>query len=94
MQWSIKPKALKVINAAGKFVESKNTPGSGDRFIRKFIAAIEKLAIPGVAYSLCNHHILAARKYSCSHFNDWVIAFKISQGELIVHEIIPASLLA
>jgi len=37
--------------------------------------------------------VLAAYKYSCSHFNDWVIAFKIKDGALIVYEIIHGSLL-
>ncbi|RYY33032.1 MAG: hypothetical protein EOP46_17460 [Sphingobacteriaceae bacterium] len=94
MKLFIKPKALKVINAAGSFVESKNTPGGGARFILKFIAAIEKVALPDVEYALCNHHLLASKAYSCTHFNKWVIAFKIGKSALTVYEIIPASILA
>lgn len=93
MNITIKPKALKVIDAIADFVESKNTPGSGARYALKFKTAITKLAIPGVQYSICNHHILATYKYSCSHFNDWIIAFKIVNNELTVYEIIHGSLL-
>jgi mRNA-degrading endonuclease YafQ of YafQ-DinJ toxin-antitoxin module len=39
------------------------------------------------------HYLLAAYKYSCSYYNDWVIAFKIKENELIIYEIINSSLL-
>lgn len=90
---SILPKAMRVIDAVADFVESKNTKGSGARYALKFKAAIEKLALPNVQYSHCNHPILAAYKYSCSHFNDWVVVFKIENEELTVYEIIHGSLL-
>jgi hypothetical protein len=89
----IMPKALRVIDAIADFVESKNTKGSGGRYALKFKAAIKKLAVPGIQYPLCNHYVLASYKYSCTHYNDWVIAFKIKDGNLIVYEIIHGSLL-
>jgi plasmid stabilization system protein ParE len=89
----ILPKAMRVIDAIAAFVESKNTPGSGARYVLKFKSAIEKLAVPGVQYSFCNHPMLAVHGYSCTRFNDWVIAFKIRNGDLIVYEIIHGSLL-
>ncbi|MFA6249182.1 MAG: type II toxin-antitoxin system RelE/ParE family toxin [Mucilaginibacter sp.] len=94
MKVRITPKALEVIDAIAAFVESKNTKGSGARYALKFKAAIIKLAIPNTQYSICDHPVLAAYKYSCSHFNDWVIAFRINNNELIVYEIIHGSLLA
>jgi hypothetical protein len=87
------PKALKAIDAIADFVESKNTAGSGTRYALKFKAALRKLAQPNVQHPLCNHPVLAAYKYSCSHFADWVIAFRIKDDELIVYEIIHGSLL-
>jgi len=86
-------RALHVIDSIADFVESKNTKGSGDRYALKFKSAIKKLARANVKYTLCNHPILAAFGYSCSHFNDWVIAFKIGKNEIVVHEIIHGSLL-
>ena len=94
MKVKITPKALEVIDAIADFVESKNTKGSGARYALKFKAAIVKLAIPNIQYSICDHPVLAIYKYSCSHYNDWVIAFKINNKELIVCEIIHGSLLA
>jgi len=84
---------MQVIDAIADFVESKNTPGSGARYALKFKSAIEKIALPDVQYPICNHPVLAAYQYSCSHFNDWVIAFRIENETLTVYEIIHGSLL-
>jgi hypothetical protein len=84
---------MRVIDSIADFVESKNTQGSGARYALKFKSAIEKLAVPNIKHTLCQHPVLAAFDYSCSHFNDWVIAFRITNNELIVHEIIHGSLL-
>jgi len=84
---------MQVIDAIADFVESKNTPGSGGRYALKFKSAIERLAVPNIKHALCDHSVLAAFNYSCSHFNDWVIAFRISNDELTVYEIIHGSLL-
>ena len=84
---------MQVIDSIADFVESKNTMGNGSRYALKFKSAIEKLALPNLQYSLCNHIALAAYKYSCSHFNDWIIAFRIENNELTVYEIIHSSLL-
>ncbi|WP_354428660.1 MULTISPECIES: type II toxin-antitoxin system RelE/ParE family toxin [unclassified Mucilaginibacter] len=94
MKVKLLPKAARVLYAIADFVESKNTPGSGARFAVKFKASIDRLAIPNVQYTICSHPKLAALSYSCTNFNDWVIAFKIVNGELIVYEIIHGSLLA
>lgn len=84
---------MRVIDSIADFVESKNTQGSGARYALKFKSAIEKLAVSNVKHTLCQHPVLAAFDYSCSHFNDWVIAFRITNNELVVHEVIHSSLL-
>jgi hypothetical protein len=89
----ISPRALNVINEVAGYVESVNTPGSGARFAVKFKKRIEKLAMPNTTYALCSHHVLATYKYSCSYYNDWVIAFRINGDKLTVYDIIHGSLL-
>jgi len=86
--------ALNVIDEIAAFVESKNTPGSGKRYALKFKKAIEKIAKPKVKYAICNHERLALLNYSCGHYNDWVIAFRIENNALVVYQIIHGSFLA
>jgi hypothetical protein len=78
----ISPRALNVINEVAGYVESV-----------KFKKRIEKLAMPNTTYALCSHHVLATYKYSCSYYNDWVIAFRINGDKLTVYDIIHGSLL-
>lgn len=93
MKVIISERALDTIDAVAKFVESKNTKGSGGRYALRLKAAIRSLAIPNVQYPIFNHHKFAAQGYSCSHFNDWVIVFKIENNKLLVFEIVHGSLL-
>lgn len=86
--------ALNVLSNIATFVESKNTPGSGKRYISKFKEAIKKIAQPNVQYALCNDKNLASLNYHCGHFNDWVIAFRIENKALVVYQIIHGSFLA
>ncbi|MCC8408737.1 type II toxin-antitoxin system RelE/ParE family toxin [Mucilaginibacter sp. UR6-1] len=94
MKAIISERALSTIDSIARFVESQNTKGSGARYALKFKEAIKKLAIPNVQYTLCNHKVFLESDYSCSHFNDWVIAFRIDGNKLVVYEIVHGSLLA
>jgi len=90
----INPRALSVINNIAAFVESKNTPGSGKRFVLKFISEIESVAQENLQYTLCNNPVLARHKYSCRYMNNWVIVFRVESNVFIVYDIIPASIMS
>jgi len=75
-------------------LSNQKTRREAARYALKFKSAIEKLAVPNVKHTLCHHPVLASFNYSCSHFNDWVIAFRIADDELTVYEIIHGSLLS
>jgi len=72
----------------GAWVESRNTEGSGSRFINTMIEKIAAYALPAVQYPICKNKVLAARKLSCIAINDWVIAFTQSKEEFVVHYIL------
>lgn len=79
--------------ALANFIESKNTKGSGKRFVKKFSAFIEKYAKENVSYSLCSNTILASFKYSCVFFNKWTIAFTIEKNSMVIQKIIHGTVL-
>src|SRR4051812_44710621 len=87
------PKALKTLRGIGDFVESINTPGSGARYVNRFIDAIEKHAQPDLTYKLCNNLELARLKYSCTFYNNWVITFRVTGDKFTVYRIIHSSIL-
>ena len=79
--------------AIASFTESKNTKGSGKRFILRFVKFIEKHALGNVIYSLCKHPVLADLNYCCIFYNKWVIAFTIENNITTIHTIIHGSVL-
>jgi hypothetical protein len=77
-----------------EMVDDLNISGAGERWINRFLDFIEGYAKTNVKYALCRNEKLAAKLYSCITFRDkWVIAFKISDNELRVYEIVHGALL-
>ena len=82
------PEAEDALFEIGIWVEERNTPGSGSRFINSFIDKIETYALPAVRYPICKNKILASYGYSCIAINEWVIVFKSDKIEFAVHHIL------
>ncbi|MBL0310515.1 MAG: hypothetical protein IPP77_12840 [Bacteroidetes bacterium] len=93
MEIEIKAKALKTLDEVANFLESLNTTGSGGRWLDKFFLRIQAYAKHNVVYALCKNAKLAKRNFSCITFNNWVVAFQIIKGRLVIYEIIHGSLL-
>jgi hypothetical protein len=89
-----KPGARKSIAEVADYIESLNTPGSGERWAVKLAARIETLARSKAKFALCNHPSLAKFNYSCYAYHDWVIAFKVTSTKFEVRRFILGSRLA
>ncbi len=87
MEVLYKQNALDTLYEIANFVESKNTKGSGYRFIEKVFEFIADYSNPNVQYQLCKYSKFRQKNYSCIFFHDWVIAFKIENKTFIVYEI-------
>ena len=82
------------LESIAEFVESKNTTGSGLRWLEQFYDFIEPYAQPNLKYALCSDKEFALQKFSCIVFRKkWIIAFKISSSKFTVHHIVLGSLL-
>jgi hypothetical protein len=82
------PEAERALLKLAFYLENINTPGSGDRYLEKLYSHIEKYALENVAYKKCNDERLFLLQYSCLNFNNWIIAFKIEDGNFNIYEII------
>ena len=60
MKLKLMPEAEEILLEIGLWVEAKNTPGSGNRFIDSLIDKIDSYAIANVNYPLCKNKILAS----------------------------------
>lgn len=93
MKISFSLEASSVLKDIELYVESLNTKGSGQRFIRKFRQSIKKFAQPNVAYKLCHNEALAILKFSCITINNWIIVFRIESNTFNVYDIIWGAML-
>ena len=85
----ILPGAELVIQSVANFIETKNAPGSSDKWVNELIEFITSHARANSAYALCSNKDLAKRKYSCIVFKKkWVIAFRQTKGTFEVHQIL------
>jgi len=77
MKITIKAEAAATINELVKFIDSKNTPGSGKRFALKFLNKIVDSLKNHEVHSLCKFPEFAEKGWKCFLINDWVVAFEV-----------------
>ncbi len=93
MKLIFKEPALKTLRLQRDFLDSKNTIGSGNRYVLKFKNSIKSFAQPNTQYAKCNNTVLLKFGYSCVTIGKWIVAFKIEDDNFIVYEIILGTLL-
>ncbi len=84
MEVIYKPRASKIIDGVIDWVEKENTAGSGARWFDKLDAKINALAKSKAKFAVCKHPSLAKFNYRCYAYNDWIIAFRISENKFEV----------
>lgn len=84
MEVLIKKRAQNVILKTAQFVESKNTEGSGTRWVEKLESLIYELAESKAQFQLCKSPELARWNFSCYSHKGWAIAFRISHNKFEV----------
>jgi len=93
MRVVFRPDAERVLDEVASFLDSINIEGSGELWSERLITHIYTYALPNVTYALCRDEDFAAADLSCINYNDWIIAFKIQDDLLVVHEIIRGNIL-
>ena len=93
MKIVIEPFAEAALLEIALFIESQNTPGSGKRWVKRFKTFIKRYAKPNIQYALCNHLRLAQMLYSCVHYGNLTVAFRIERKRFVIYEVIPSSML-
>ncbi len=88
MKILFKPEAEEALFEVSKWMEEKNGPGSGIKFAGEFIDRIAEFVLPDFKYARCFNDSLAQLNLRCIAIKDWVIAFKQTKTEFVVHYII------
>ena len=78
---------LQLIN----FIERKNTPGAGLRWLDKYEAFIQKhFYNPGQA-RLCNNETFRKLNLYCINYKDWLIAFSVKENAILIEALLHKS---
>lgn len=89
---TLKEDAEHALDNVGIFIESRNLPGSSEKWTNEILGFILEHAVLKITFPLCRNKKLAKRKLSCIVFKDkWVIAFKTTKNTFTVHQIIYGS---
>ncbi|MCG3166729.1 MAG: hypothetical protein POELPBGB_02510 [Bacteroidia bacterium] len=83
-----KPEAEEALFEISKWVEEKEGSGSGIKFAEAFIDRITEFVLPDFKYAGCFNDSLAVLNLRCIAIKDWVVAFKQTKDEFIVHYIL------
>ena len=80
----IKLRAMNAMEKVAAYVEETNTSGSGNRWLDKVKTEIYTLAKSKAKLALCKNPSRARVYYRCYTYNDWIIAYRISETKFEV----------
>lgn len=78
---------IKLVN----FIEEKNTQGAGERWLSRFELYLSATLPHSLTISLCNNATFKRLNLRCLYYNDWVIAFSIHNGYVLIEALMHKS---
>lgn len=86
--------ATQTLRSLAQFVESKNTKGSGKRYVTKFLSYIQDTLNSFSKHAVCRNPQFAINGWRCFFYKDYVIVYSIVDDTIFINIIIHGSLLA
>lgn len=91
MQINYTTDAFKSLMRLVNYIESKNTQGAGLRWLKRYEEFLQKKFHQPKNIRLCNNATFNTLHLSCLYFNDWVIAFSITEKSLLIEALLHKS---
>jgi hypothetical protein len=73
------------------FIESKNTAGSGVRWLAQYEKHLRKSLANAKNKRLCNNTTFKKLNLRCIYFNDWLIAFSVHENFVLIEALLHKS---
>ena len=71
-----------------RWLEYRNSPGSGERFLDNFSRYLNRLKKSYPYYSPCPNRVLRSKGLYCAKYREWIVAFVLVPERLIVRAFI------
>jgi hypothetical protein len=91
MQINYTAEALSSLMRLVNFIEDKNTQDAGKRWLNKFELFLNTTLPNSLTISLCNNQTFKRFNLRCLYYNDWVIAFSVYNGDILIEALIHKS---
>ncbi|MFA9212276.1 MAG: hypothetical protein ACEQSR_00315 [Candidatus Methylacidiphilales bacterium] len=75
-------------------MNQKNTKGSGERYVTKFLSYIQDTLNSFSKHAVCKHTQFAINSWRCFFYKDFVIVYSIVDDTIFINIIIHGSLIA
>ena len=73
------------------YIESANTKGAGLRWLNRFELFLQKTLIRPRQIKFCHNLTFNQLNLRCIYFNDWVIAFSITDNYILIEALLHRS---
>lgn len=73
------------------FIESKNTRGSGIRWLNQYEKFLKKAFANPLKRKKCNNDTFKRLKLHCIYFKNWLIAFSVNKDVILIEAILHRS---
>ena len=73
------------------FIESKNTPGAGLRWLGRYEAFLQKQLYNSNHSRPCNNQTFRKLNLYCINYNDWLIAFSLQTNAVLIEAVLHKS---
>ena len=73
------------------FIESKNTPGAGIRWLDQYEKHLEKVLINASQKKICHNATFNRLNLQCIYYKDWIVAFSIQENFILIEVLMQIS---
>lgn len=73
------------------YIESTNTLGAGLRWLNRFEAFLQQKLHNPLLVKFCNNYTFRQLNLRCVYFNDWLVAFSVHEGFILVEALLHKS---
>lgn len=91
MQISYTTDAFSLLIQLVNYIESANTQGAGLRWLKRFEAFLKKKLHTPKQIKFCNNNTFRSLNLRCIYFNDWIVAFSVSENVVLIEALLHKS---
>ncbi len=91
MQVNYTADAFATLTSLVNFIEANNTAGAGIRWLQRYEKFLQKAFVNAKRIRLCHNITFKGLNLKCINYNDWIIAFSVSENYILIEALLHKS---